>query len=141
MNPGLRRSVREMFAFGMVGVINTLVGYAVIYTCMLALGMGAVASNVAGYAVGLCCSFVLNRRLTFRSDGSARAEVLRFIATFLVAYTINLLILLLCIERLGVPPVYAQVVAGVGYTAVFFVLSKWFVFRPRSRELTGHDLP
>lgn len=141
MTRDLRRTLREMLAFGLVGVVNTLVGYAVIYTCMLALGMGAVASNVAGYAVGLCCSFVLNRRLTFRSGGSARAELLRFLATFLVAYAINLLILLLCIERLGVPPVYAQVVAGVGYTAVFFVLSKWFVFRPRPRDAAGADLP
>ena len=139
MSLDLRRTLRELFAFGMVGVINTLVGYAVIYTCMLALGMGAVASNVAGYAVGLCCSFVLNRRLTFRSGGSARAEVLRFLATFLVAYAINLLILLLCIDRLGVPPVYAQVVAGVGYTAVFFVLSKWFVFRMPSDAADGRD--
>lgn len=139
MNLDLPRTLREMLAFGMVGVINTLVGYAVIYTCMLALGMGAVASNVAGYAVGLCCSFVLNRRLTFRSGGSAGAEVWRFLAAFLVAYAINLLILLLCIDQLGVPPVYAQVVAGVGYTAVFFVLSKWFVFRTPSDVAAGRD--
>lgn len=137
MNAPVRRTLREAIAFGLVGVINTLVGYAVIYTCMLALGMGAVSSNVAGYAVGLCCSFFLNRRLTFRSAGSARAEVLRFLLTFVVAYAINLVILLLSIERFGVPPVYAQVLAGIGYTGVFFVLSKWFVFRAPSPGAAG----
>lgn len=129
MSHALGRTVREMLAFGMVGVINTLVGYSVIYACMLGLGMGAVASNVAGYAVGLCCSFVLNRRLTFRSGGSAQGEVVRFLATFVIAYLVNLGVLLLSIDHVGVPAVYAQVIAGVAYTGVFFVLSKWFVFR------------
>lgn len=137
MSLDLRRTLREMVAFGMVGVINTLVGYAVIYTCMLALGMGAVASNVAGYAVGLCCSFVLNRRLTFRSAGSARAEVLRFLATFLVAYAVNLGVLLFCIDVVGVAAIFAQLIAGAGYTTVFFVLSKWFVFRLPSPTAPG----
>lgn len=126
VRPGVR--MRELLTFGVVGVINTLVGYGVIYLCMLVLDMGAVASNVAGYAVGLVCSFVLNRRLTFRSGGSQKRELARFLLAFLIAYLFNLAILLLTIEWLGAPAVYAQVVAGAGYTAVLYLLSKRFVF-------------
>lgn len=123
--------LRQALSFGAVGVVNTLVGYAVIYACMLGLGLSPLASNVAGYAVGLCCSFLLNRRLTFRSAGSARREALRFLLAFAVAYACNVAVLLASIDLLGIPPVWAQLVAGVAYTAVFFVLSKLYVFRAR----------
>lgn len=123
-----RGGLAELLRFGAVGVINTLVGYAVIYACMLGLGISPLASNVAGYAVGLCCSFLLNRRLTFRSEGHATREALRFLLAFAIAYAVNLAVLLASIELLGVPPVWAQLVSGVAYTGVFFLLSKRYVF-------------
>ena len=121
--------LRQAASFGAVGVINTLVGYAVIYACMLGLGMSPLSSNVAGYALGLCCSFLLNRRLTFRSQGRAHREALRFLLAFAVAYACNVAVLLASIELIGIDPVWAQLVAGVAYTGVFFVLSKLYVFR------------
>ena len=120
--------VQQAARFGAVGVVNTLVGYGVIYLCMLGLGLSPVVSNVAGYAIGLCCSFMLNRRLTFRSRGSARREAARFLLAFAAAYACNLLVLMFAMRELGVHPVWAQLVAGVAYTAVFFLLSKFFVF-------------
>lgn len=125
---GLNLLLGQALRFAAVGVLNTLVGYAVIYLCMLGFGWTPVASNVAGYAVGLCCSFLLNRRLTFRSQGAAHRDALRFLVAFAIAYLLNLAVLLASIHLFAVPPVWAQLIAGVAYTSVFFVLSKLYVF-------------
>lgn len=134
---GLVLHFRQAASFGAVGAINTLLGYGVIYLCMLGLGWSAVASNLAGYAVGLCCSFLLNRRLTFRSDGAAPREARRFLTAFAVAYLLNFAMLLASIHLLGIPAVWSQVVSGIAYTGAFFVLSKWYVFRPQRRLLAS----
>jgi len=122
--------MRLLAKFAAVGVLNTLLGYAVIFGCMYALGMSAVLSNVLGYAVGLVLSFVLNRNFTFRSSSAALPEAVRFVVIFLVAYVANLGVLLLLTQVLGVHDGLSQVIAGVAYFVLSFVLNKHYVFRP-----------
>ena len=45
--------MKQLLKFAMVGVLNTTLGYAVIFACMYVLGIDAVVSNVIGYAFGL----------------------------------------------------------------------------------------
>jgi len=124
---------RQALTFGLVGVVNTGVGLAVIYGLMLGAGVGPVISNMAGYAVGLCVSFTLNSRVTFR-QGLTVAAALRFLLAFAVAYGANLLCLLALIGPFGVRPEIAQLGAMVVYTGVFFILSKLFVFPAKGQD-------
>lgn len=128
---------RYLLRFASVGVLNTLIGYAVIFLCMYALHMGAVLSNVCGYAVGLVTSFLLNRTFTFRSTGAALPEAVRFLAIFLLAYLANLGILVLLTRYLHANEALSQVVAGVVYFCLSFVLSKYYVFGVPRREAQG----
>lgn len=120
--------LRQAVGFSVVGVINTLVGHGVLFVCMLGLGLAPVPSNVIGYLCGLACSFALNRRFTFRSEGRIRRELPRFLLAFLLAYASNLAVLLIGLHGLRLGAVAAQLVAAVTYTAVFFALSRRFVF-------------
>lgn len=120
--------MRQLLKFAMVGVLNTALGYAVIFGCMYLLGLGAVISNVLGYAAGLVVSYSLNRSFTFRSSGARRAEMIRFVAIFLLAYLANLGVLVLLIRRFGWHEGVAQVIAGVVYFGLSFVLNKYYVF-------------
>ncbi|RYF28397.1 MAG: GtrA family protein [Comamonadaceae bacterium] len=120
--------MKQLLRFAMVGVLNTALGYAVIFGCMYLLGIGAVVSNVLGYAVGLVVSYSLNRSFTFRSSGARRAEMIRFVAIFLLAYLANLGVLVLLIRRVGWHEGVAQVIAGVVYFGLSFVLNKYYVF-------------
>jgi putative flippase GtrA len=120
--------MKQLLKFALVGVLNTGVGYAVIFGCMYVLGLGAVLSNVLGYAVGLVVSYSLNRSFTFRSSGARRAEMIRFVAIFLLAYLANLGVLVLLIRRFAWHEGLAQVVAGVVYFGLSFVLNKYYVF-------------
>jgi putative flippase GtrA len=123
--------IGQALRFGLVGLANTAVGLGVTYAAMAFGGAGPYAANGLGYAVGLCVSFVLNRRWTFRSTGAPRREAARFLTTFAVAYGVNLAVLHAAVAGLGVDPYLAQPIAMAFYTAIFFVLSRAFVFAGR----------
>jgi putative flippase GtrA len=132
----------QLVRYALVGVLNTGVGYAVIFLCMGVFGWNHVVSNVAGYAVGLATSFLLNRNFTFRSTGAARAELKRFLLIFAVSYLANLAVLVLLVDVMGISSGWTQLIAGIVYSVLFFLLSKYYVFidgaEGRSRSKPDH---
>lgn len=116
--------------YSVAGLVNTLVGYAVIFGCM-AWGLGPVVSNVLGYCVGFVTSFLQSRHWVFRSKGGVVDEGLRFIPAFLVAFAVNFLVLQ-GLLKVGINPYLAQLGACVAFVVVGFVLNYLFVFRKRS---------
>ena len=117
----------SLWRFSLAGVINTLLGYAVIFGCMAA-GMSPYASNLLGYSVGLVCSFVLSKTFVFSARGGARRQALRFLLAFAVAYSANLLALHMAL-KLGAHPVPAQVIASAVYLITMFGVSRSWVFK------------
>ncbi len=120
----------QLARFVVVGLMNTALGYIIIFAAMYGLGWSPIASNVAGYAVGLVASFVLNRRFTFRMSGRARPdEIGRFLVVFLIGYLANLATLVWLIRGLDVNEGLSQLLAGAVYVGVVFLLNKFYVFR------------
>ena len=122
--------VKQLLRFVTVGVLNTGLGYVVIFACMYWVGLSAVLSNLTGYAVGMVVSYFLNRIYTFRSVAGKKREVVRFLSIFVAAYLVNIGVLLLLVDHTRIYHGLAQVVAGLVYTVVFYVLSKHYVFAP-----------
>jgi len=132
--------MRQLLRFAVVGVVNTGLGYAGIFACMYLAGLGPVVSNVMGYSAGLVASYILNRTYTFQSAAKAPAELARFLSIFLLAYLANLGTLLFLVRHIGMHAGGAQVVAGVVYFGLSFVLNKYYVFqahRTPSKPSTG----
>lgn len=119
---------REAALFGIVGMVNTAVGYGTILLLMAA-NIGPIIANMGGYAVGLCCSYYLNSRVTFSKRKNFRSRIFRFLAVFLICWFLNLGILALMLTYL--PAALAQLVAMAVYTVSFFFLSRAFVFVER----------
>jgi putative flippase GtrA len=86
-------------------------------------------SNVTGYAVGLVASYTLNRTYTFKSQQSRRSELIRFLIVFAVAYGLNFVALLILIHKLGLNSGLSQVLAGVVYVGISFIMNKYYVFK------------
>lgn len=124
----------EAIRFGLVGVVNTLVGLFVIYFAMAVLRFGDVEANVLGYAVGLTVSFALNKRWTFAHAGRVLPTAFRFAGAFFVSYALNLATVLLLRDRFGVDPYIAQAAGMPPYTVAFFLLSRYFVFQGARRR-------
>jgi putative flippase GtrA len=111
-----------------VGLLNTFVGLATIYSCKWFLGTGDVISNVIGYAVGLTNSFAWNRRWTFAHSGPMLPAAVRFAVVFLFAYFLNLATMLAAIHAFDLNSYLAHAIATVPYTALFYLGSRFFVF-------------
>jgi len=121
--------MRQFFRFLTVGVVNTLVGYGVIFAGMYLAKMSPESSNVAGYAVGLVASYVLNRKYTFNSRQDRRSEIVRFLIVFVIAYVSNFAVLLFLIYTIGMHEGASQVLAGVVYIVASFIMNKYYVFK------------
>ena len=121
--------MNQFSRFLSVGVANTALGYAVIFGCMYLAGLSPELSNAAGYAVGLLVSYFLNRHFTFRSAQRRSTEFVRFGIVFLVAYTANLVVLIVLVRTLEVHAGLSQLIAGIIYVGTAYLLNKHYVFR------------
>ena len=128
----LRESIISKFfrplRFGFVGLLNTVLGLAVIFAAKAVLGLGDLAANLSGYGIGLICSFLLNRRWTFRHEGRALAASWRFGVAFAVAYGLNLATVFGLRDAMGVNPYLAQACGIVPYAISFYLMSAYYVF-------------
>jgi putative flippase GtrA len=116
----------SVWRFAVVGMLNTVAGLAVIFSAR-ALGLDEVPANATGYAVGLMLSFTLNRRWTFRHRGPLLALASRFAVVTLVAWLVNLAVLL-GLLHLGVAAVLAQTGAVLSYTVFSYLGYRWWAF-------------
>lgn len=80
------------FRFILVGVVNTLVGYGVMFGLYNLAGLhawddlGYWLSSAANYVVGSIVSFFLNKHFTFRSRETGAGVVVRFVVNISVCY-------------------------------------------------------
>ena len=135
----IRRIVRPL-RFGVVGVVNTVLGLAIIFAAKAFLGLGDLAANLLGYGLGLVCSFVLNRSWTFRHEGRAFAAFWRFGIAFAVAYVLNLLTVFGLRDAMSVNSYLAQAGGVIPYTISFYLLSAYYVFPARRASAAASDL-
>lgn len=125
-----------MFAkFLLVGVANTLVGLASIYSAMYFLGFGDVLANAFGYGVGLLLGFVLNRQLTFRHSDQAIPALLRYLVVIGAAYLINLIAVFEADDYFALNRYSLQAMGIVPYTLVAFLGSRYYAFRTKQAPI------
>lgn len=80
------------FRFLLVGVVNTMVGYAVMFGLWNLAGLhrlgdaGYWIASAANYIVGSIVSFFLNKHFTFRNQEKGMDVVVRFVINISVCY-------------------------------------------------------
>jgi putative flippase GtrA len=98
--------------------------------------VAAVASNLAA----LSSNFVLNRRWTFEAThGRRRLQAPRFALVSAGGFALNLLVLQLCVESVGLPKLPSEVLASAVAAPMNFLGSRQWAFRrnrPAATELT-----
>jgi putative flippase GtrA len=139
MAHGLNAALAQIARFVIVGAINTIAGLLIIYGMMFFVGANLFLANFCGYAVGLLISFVLNKSWSFTSDHPIGSSLFRFLLVFCVAYLVNLVALKTATEAAGLNPYFAQMIAIVFYSVVFFIGCRVFAF-PQA-ALSGRVAP
>jgi putative flippase GtrA len=111
-----------------VGVANTLIGLGVIYAAKYFLEMRDVPANLVGYSIGLMISFALNSRWTFAYEGPRVPALGKFILVTALAYSANLLIVLIAIDYFELNGYLGQALGMPVYTVASYLASKHVVF-------------
>lgn len=76
----------KLLKFMAVGVLNTLVGTAIMFSLFNLAHLGYWVSSAANYILTSILSFFLNKYFTFKSKGVLWKEALRFAANIAVCY-------------------------------------------------------
>lgn len=121
--------------FGLVGLLNTAVGFSVILAA-LAAGLGDYAANALGYGLGFAVSYLLNRHWTFgvRQRISA-VEVARFGFAVAFAYSANLLVLSAFRMAGWLDQPIAHLTGMAFYSLSFYTLSRVLVFGDGAQDI------
>lgn len=122
--------------YGLVGLLNTAIGYAVILALDLGLHLNPFLANAGGYAVGLMVSFALSRSFVFRSQDSVRKAGPRYLLAVGAAFALNQLVMGAARALLPDAPLghaASQFAGMTSYTIALFLISYFWVF-PRGRE-------
>lgn len=77
---------KQFLKFCLVGIVNTLVGTAVMYGLYNLAHCGYWFSSAMNYVVGSVVSYFLNKYFTFKSRSQSWQEILRFIINIAVCY-------------------------------------------------------
>ncbi len=122
--------ISQLMKFSLVGVINTLIHYALFYLFYSLFGVYHLVASTLGFIAAVINSFLLNKYWTFRSSSPQLAtQFLRFFSVSLAALLINLATMALLVEWYMVDPLIAQL-AAIGFTLlVNFAGNKWWSFR------------
>lgn len=127
----LHTRFKRPLRFVVVGLVNTVVGLAIVYACKYFLAMNDIVANGLGYVVGVTVSFILNLTWTFEYRGTKLAAAGRFLIAFLIAYLVNLATVMALIHLAGVNSYLAQAAGLPVYIVCFYLLSRAYAFRTR----------
>jgi putative flippase GtrA len=110
----MSRLRRQVAAFSLVGIANTLLDFTVLNLLMILIGLPLLAANLIATTVAMCFSYVCSRYWVFNGAGtSTKRSLPMFIATTLTGlYVIQSLIIILLTEVATFPGQWAVAVAG-----------------------------
>lgn len=114
--------------YGLVGIVNTLVHWAVFLGMHLGFGVLQAPSNLAAFAVAASVSYQLNARYTFavRPTGS------RFLLFLCGMGSLSLLLGKIA-DAAGLPPWLTLLIFTALSLVIGFCFSRWVVFKRRTR--------
>jgi putative flippase GtrA len=116
----MQRFPLRFIKYGLVGVLNTLIGYGSFLLFIYLLEIHYTTAVILSYLLGTINSFLLNRYWTFRSNGAVIRQFSRFVTITVLSVVLNILLLLVLIDLLNIEAAIAQamsiaIIAVVGY--------------------------
>jgi putative flippase GtrA len=129
--PGFLAPHGEKLQYLVVGVFNTVFGYAVwaaLYA-LLAQRLGYALVLVVSYAIAIANAYVWYRFVVFRSHNSVWRELPRFSAVYLATMVVNLIVFPIAVRRLPFNAYAIQAVFTLGVVVASYTAHKRISFR------------
>lgn len=119
----------QFLKFGIVGVSNTLIFFAVYTLLLKAFGVWYVAASGIGFAIGAVNGFMWNRAWTFKGHVGDALTPVRWFVVQTCGLLLNLGLVYLFVDGLGFDKLSGQAVTIVIVTVLTFFANRAWTFR------------
>lgn len=129
-----RAIVLKALTFGLVGVLNSAVDFAVFSLAYYYLGLPIIVANSMAWIVAVTVSYVMNSTITFAAESGRELAFSRYIGfavSQFAGFLANTLTVWCLVELAHLPAWAGKLVAILVSFVVNFSLSHFFVFRTR----------
>ena len=120
--------VRAFTQFSVVGI--ALNGFIyVLYLVAASVGVAPIWAATIGWVVGVPAAFMANRSWTFGYSGARAAAFVRYALVYALAYGLNIVLLLVLVDQIGMPHEFVQGALIVAFGLSLYVAQRSWVFR------------
>lgn len=134
-----RALVAEFLRFNLVGAGTLAVG-TLVFVAFVAAGFGYLPALAGDYAAGILFSYYMNKHFTFRARVQSDLRPLSVtVLGYAVTFLLNWLLLALAVEWLQWRVIYAQVGIMLLLAAVNFMIFRFIVFGPATRQAQARE--
>jgi putative flippase GtrA len=123
----LKQALAQLVRYGFVGLASNLFGY-LLYLGLTQLGLGPKLAMTLLYFVGVLQTFVFNKKWSFRFNGAATPALVRYATVYAVGYVVNLSVLMLLVDQMGLPHQWVQGAMIIVVAALLFLAQRYWVF-------------
>ena len=124
----------QLLRFAIIGVGSNIVLY-LMYLAMTRLGIGYVPSLTVLYIIGVSQTFIFNKRWSFTHSGDISRSMLRYVATYVGCYLLNLAVLGVSVDYFGFDHAVIQAMAILPIALLVFLLQRYWVFPAAKGQL------
>jgi len=121
--------VAQFAKFGVVGLSNTIITYAVFTLLEEGFGVWYIAASGIGFAVGATNGFLLNRSWTFRGHGENSGAAVRWFIVQGCGLLLDLALIATFVELGHLNKLIAQAFATVIVVVITFFINRRWTFR------------
>ena len=133
------KGYQQGIRFIIVGIVSNLLLY-LLFLMLTALGLGHKSAMTLLYLVGVAQTFVLNKHWTFEFHAPIRSSLGRYLTVYASGYLVNLSLLAIFVDNLGLPHALVQGVTIPLLALGLFWAQRYWVFTgggfPRRGSLT-----
>jgi putative flippase GtrA len=126
-NSAFTTSLRQLARYGVVGVLNNLLGYLV-YLLVTWLWLDPKIVVTLMYPIGAVTGYFGHAKYSFAYGGRTSHSIVRYSIAQLIGYGANIGMLYLFSDRLGYPHQLVQAVAIVAVAGILYLLFRYYVF-------------
>ena len=125
----LPQDVRVFARFATVGIASNALLYVLYLVLASGLGVAPVVAATVAWIVGVTVSFLFNRSWTWGHTGPRGSTFVRYGLLYATAYVLNILLLMLLVDRMGFRHELVQGVLIVLFGLSLYLGQRFWVFR------------
>lgn len=128
----LLKKYRELIAYGVVGVMTTIINMAAFWLFNTPLGVHYTIANIIAWVLAVVFAFFANKIFVFENHGWSGAVVLHEATTFFLSRIASLLVdmagMALMISVLHCDEMLSKFVVNILVILINYILGKFWVF-------------